>query len=81
MADRRLCACCGLRIVKGFVMNNGDAVGEDCEEIISRANTARSCGFAASAEAFDEQRKRSSGWTMKPKVRAYVAQAVFDQAA
>lgn len=77
MEDRRHCACCGLRIVKGFLMSNGDAVGEDCEEIISRATLARSCGHAANAGDFDQHRKRSTGWTLKPAVRSYIGQTVF----
>lgn len=77
MSERRICDCCGLRIVKGFTLSNGDSVGEDCEDIISRADLARNCGQVATAEEFDVARKRSSGWTLKPAVRRYVAGAVF----
>lgn len=31
------CDCCGKAIVQGFEMSNGHKVGEDCEEVISRA--------------------------------------------
>jgi len=32
-----VCDCCGKAIVQGFKMSNGDKVGDDCEEVISRA--------------------------------------------
>jgi hypothetical protein len=31
------CDCCGKAIVQGYVMSNGDKVGDDCELVISRA--------------------------------------------
>lgn len=77
MNERRTCDCCGLRIVKGFTLSNGHAVGEDCEDIISRADLARRCGQVANADEFEAARKRSSGWTLKPAVRRYVATTVF----
>lgn len=40
MNERRLCACCGLRIVKGFIVEIGH-VGEDCAGIIERRNRDR----------------------------------------
>lgn len=77
MEDRRLCACCGLRIVKGWIMSNGDKVGEDCEEIISRADTARACGHVSTADEFDAARLRSSGWELKSSVKRYLSKTVF----
>jgi len=37
MAERRLCDCCGQRIVKGWFTTVG-TVGEDCEDVLIRAS-------------------------------------------
>jgi hypothetical protein len=76
-SEWRKCACCGLPIVKGFVMSNGESVGEDCEDIISRAGSDKRCGFAADAVAYEARYKRSSGWNLKPAVRRYLSATVF----
>lgn len=77
MSERRVCDCCGQRIVKGFELADGGSIGEDCEDIIRRASSERQCGFAADVETFDARRKRSIGWTLKPVVRKYLAANVF----
>jgi hypothetical protein len=30
------CDCCGKKIVQGVVMSNGDKIGDDCYEVVSR---------------------------------------------
>lgn len=75
--DRRLCDCCGQRIVKGWVMNNGMPVGEDCEDIIMRASSSKVGLIASDADQFAVNHKRSTGWTLKPAVRNYIANQVF----
>jgi hypothetical protein len=67
MSERRLCACCGLRIVKGFIVGIGH-VGEDCADTIQRYQTEQEIN-GLSVDEFDAKRKRSTGWVLKPVVR------------
>ncbi|AGL46383.1 hypothetical protein ACR3H8_27615 [Pseudomonas aeruginosa] len=66
MNERRLCACCGLRIVKGFIVEIGH-VGEDCAGIIERRSRDRDF-HGATVKDFAERYKRATGWTIKPAV-------------
>ena len=69
MADRRLCDCCGQRIVKGFFTNLG-TIGEDCREVIRRAE------WMASIDEYIEDQRRI-GWGVKPAVRRFLAEVVY----
>ncbi|WP_153785263.1 hypothetical protein [Pseudomonas sp. EMN2] len=65
--ERRQCACCGLRIVKGHIVEIGH-VGEDCADIIRRYQyDAKLLGL--SVDDFAAKYKRSTGWTLKPVVK------------
>lgn len=77
-SEWRKCACCGLPIVKGWVMSNGESVGEDCEDIISRASSDRRIGFAKDIEEYAVLYART-GWKLKPAVKKYIADHVFSQ--
>lgn len=67
----KTCACCGQKIVKGWEMSNGDVVGEDCEDIISRFTSDVTC-FKSTVEQFVEKWARNCG-KMKPSVSGYLA--------
>lgn len=77
MEDRRQCACCNLRIVKGWILDNGDQVGEDCEDVISRADMQRRSGFSVTVYEFDDARHKSIGWRLKATVKNYIGRTVF----
>lgn len=77
MDERRICACCGQRIVKGWILSNADHVGDDCEVVITRAADAKQYGGLYSAEEFAAQWKRTTGWTLKPAVFGYLERSVF----
>jgi len=66
MGERRQCACCGLRIVKGYILGIGH-VGEDCANLIQRRNLDKHSRGSTVSE-FVEQYKRSTGWMLKPTV-------------
>lgn len=66
MIERRQCACCGLRIVKGYIVQIGH-VGEDCADVILRRNTAKVCHGDTVSESV-ERYKRTTGWVLKPAV-------------
>lgn len=66
--ERRKCQACGQKIVKGWIMTNGDHVGEDCEDILHRAKVTS----LGSLDEFLAQYKRSSGLTIKPAVQDYI---------
>ncbi|HFD3814073.1 TPA: hypothetical protein ACF3SX_003247 [Pseudomonas aeruginosa] len=66
MIERRQCACCGLRIVKGYIVEIGH-VGEDCGEIIQRRNRDKDFHGGKVSE-FVERYKRATGWMLKPAV-------------
>lgn len=67
MDERRLCACCGLRIVKGSIVEIGH-VGEDCADIIRRYQYDAKLQ-EMSVDDFVARYKRSTGWMLKPAVR------------
>jgi len=69
MEDRKVCDCCQQRIVKGFFTNLG-TVGDDCHEVIRRAQYLPS--FAAYA---DDQRR--IGWGVKPAIAKFLQSEVF----
>lgn len=69
MEERRVCDCCGQRIVKGFFTNLG-TIGEDCHSVISRA------GWMASFDAYVEDQRRI-GWGVKPAVGRFLQSQVF----
>lgn len=72
MNERRKCACCGIRIVKGLIVEIGH-VGEDCADIIWRYQyDAKLLGL--SVDDFNAKLKRSTGWTLKPAVQRTLAQ-------
>ena len=77
LLDRRLCDCCGQRIVKGWIMTNGMPVGDDCEDIIVRASSDKVGLRAVDVGQFAANHKRATGWMLKPAVRGYIAQQVF----
>lgn len=66
MNERRICACCGQRIVKGVIVEIGP-VGDDCAEIIIRRKTDKTC-FASSAEQFIDKWQKLFG-KMKPAIQ------------
>lgn len=72
MNERRICSCCGQRIVKGWIMDNGDNVGEDCEDIISRFGSDVVC-FKATLADFAARWLRSTGQKLKPAISGYLA--------
>lgn len=73
------CDCCGLPIVKGWTLSNGDNVGEDCDDVIARAGTELQCKFSDSAESFEVRYKRGNGWNLKPAVKRYLQANIFDK--
>lgn len=66
MIKRRQCACCGLRIVKGYIVQIGH-VGEDCADVILRRNTDK-VGHGDTVSEFVERYKRATGCVLKPAV-------------
>ncbi|MNF84972.1 hypothetical protein D3C85_693520 [compost metagenome] len=66
MNERKLCACCGLRIVKGYIVEIGH-VGEDCGELIHRRKMDK-MGFNSTVDEFVTKYKRYTGWDLKPAV-------------
>lgn len=66
MNERKLCACCGLRIVKGYIVEIGH-VGEDCGNLIQRRKGEKTM-FGRTVEEFAALWKRQTGWTIKPSV-------------
>lgn len=72
MSERRKCACCGIRIVKGHIVEIGH-VGEDCADIIKRyQHDAKMLGLCV--EDFSAKYKRSTGWTLKVAVKRTLAE-------
>lgn len=69
LADRKVCDCCGQRIVKGFFTNLG-TVGEDCHEVIRRAQYLPSL-----QDYVDDQRR--IGWSVKPAIAKFLTDAVY----
>ena len=69
MEDRKVCDCCGQRIVKGFFTNLG-TVGDDCKEVILRAQ------YRPSLQAYVDDQRRI-GWSVKPAIARFLAQQVF----
>jgi hypothetical protein len=69
MEDRKVCDCCGQRIVKGFFTNLG-TIGEDCHEVVRQA------GWCADFAAYVENQRRI-GWGVKPAVGRFLQQQVF----
>lgn len=67
MAERKLCACCGLRIVKGYIVEIGH-VGEDCGMLIQRRKSDKAM-FSTNVEEFVAKYKKQTGWDLKPAVR------------
>lgn len=67
MIDRKLCACCGLRIVKGYIVEIGH-VGEDCAALIQRRKSDKAM-FGSSVDEFVNKYKKQTGWDIKPAVR------------
>lgn len=68
-ADRKVCACCGLKISKGCELSNGDKVGEDCADTISTAQR-----FPAGLDGYIAHLARI-GWKLRPNVKAYIVAA------
>lgn len=75
-SEWRTCACCGLPLVKGWEMSNGDSVGEDCEDTISRATMDKDCGAAKDIEEYATRYSRT-GWKLRASVKRYIAANVF----
>lgn len=69
MEDRKVCDCCQQRIVKGFFTNLG-AVGDDCYEVIRRAQ------YLPSFTAYADDMKRV-GWSVKPAIAKFLQSEVF----
>lgn len=67
MIDRKLCACCGLRIVKGYIVEIGH-VGEDCADLIQRRKSDKAM-FGSTIEEFAARYKKQTGWDIKPSIR------------
>lgn len=68
--DRKICDCCGQRIVKGFITGMG-TFGDDCREIVIRAQSANSL------EKYTELQSKI-GWRIKPAIAKFLAQHVFE---
>lgn len=66
MKDRKICACCGQRIVKGWIIEIGH-VGDDCEDIIKRRKSDKTC-FNSNALEFIEKWQKTCG-KMKPAIK------------
>lgn len=66
MERRRVCACCGLRIVKGMIAEVGH-VGEDCALVIERRQRERQYHDQTVVEFVDAY-KRKTGWNLRPSV-------------
>lgn len=66
MNERKICACCGQRIVKGEILDIGH-VGEDCAEIIRRRLSDKVC-FQSTVEEFIVKWSKVCG-KMKPAIR------------
>lgn len=64
--ERKICACCGQRIVKGEILDIGH-VGDDCADIIRRRLSDKAC-FSSTAEQFIEKWKKICG-KMKPAIQ------------
>jgi hypothetical protein len=69
MADRKVCDCCGQRLVKGYHTNLG-TVGDDCYEEIRRA------GWMQSFDVYVADMKRV-GWSVKPAIARFMQSMVF----
>lgn len=67
--DRKICDCCGQRIVKGFITNLG-TVGEDCKDVIYRAQ------YMPSFDDYAESQRRI-GWSVKPAIARFLKEQVF----
>lgn len=67
MNERKICACCGQRIVKGEIVEIGH-VGDDCADIINRRKTDKTC-FGSTTEQFIETWEKAFGGKMKPAIR------------
>jgi hypothetical protein len=66
MNERKLCACCGQRIVKGEILTIGH-VGDDCADIIKRRQTEKNC-FGTTVQQFCDKWSKICG-KMKPAIR------------
>ena len=64
--ERKICACCGQWIVKGWILDIGH-VGDDCEDIIRRRKTDANC-FNSTAQEFIEKWQKTCG-KMKPAIQ------------
>lgn len=64
MSLRRICDCCGQRLVKGALTNLG-TLGDDCTDVALRAQRLGS--LAAYAES-----QRRIGWGVKPAVARFL---------
>lgn len=69
MEDRKVCDCCGQRIVKGFFTNLG-TVGDDCYEVI------RAAGWMQTFEQYEADQRRI-GWGVKPAIARFLKQQVY----
>lgn len=59
MSDRKICACCGQRIVKGEIVEIG-YVGDDCADIIRRRKSDK-INFNSTASEFIEKWQKTCG--------------------
>lgn len=64
--ERKICACCGQRIVKGEILPIG-YVGDDCADIIRRRESDKR-GFESTAEQFIDKWQKTCG-KMKPVIQ------------
>ncbi|MBN3801801.1 hypothetical protein GXB81_01820 [Paraburkholderia sp. Ac-20336] len=74
----KICACCGLRIIKGYEMSNGDKVGEDCAVIIARAYLDTRYIATANITEFEALCKRTGFGTLKPAISRYINENIFE---
>lgn len=65
-SERKICSCCGQRIVKGFILDIG-YVGEDCADIINRCISDKRC-FNSTVEEFIAKWSKTCG-KMKPAIQ------------
>jgi len=69
MECRKVCECCGQRIVKGFITNLGP-IGEDCREVIRAAGRVQTF-------ADYEAGQRRIGWGVKPVIARFLKSQVY----
>lgn len=73
--DRKQCACCGQRIVKGFIIAQGP-IGEDCAKLIGDFKVANNI-YKTTVEQFVTSRRANYAREIKPIALRFLRYLAF----